>query len=294
MTLTRAQLDTLLNVRVPMGGAERSVRLRVPPAGDLLTLILERKVRTPERLAVLVPSELKRTIESIDGQPSNIELARAITRDMPAMVELLTARKRMLEVLSEEGVVYATCPHCRAWEAELSVVALTVALQAGPWPIIEDGAVLGVPALAEPLPRGTRPATLPAAARIRFVPPTHVVGLPAEVVGGVLGDADADQGRLVREAWNRWAPPGDERAPGRQQWRHDVPGFRAALRLAVALTSVEGATDPISPALIERMPVVDFYFLDTLHYVTHNVDVGPQTHAAITCEQCGARFLPVL
>jgi hypothetical protein len=292
--VTLTQLDTLLNVRVPLDDAKRAVRLRVPPAVDLLTLILEPKVRTPERLAVLVPSELKRLMESVDGQPATIELARAFARDMVATVELLTARKRLLEVLSEEGAVYATCPHCLAWEAELSVVALTVALQAGPWPIIEDGAVLGVPALADPLPRGTRPATPPAAARIRFVPPSHVLGLPAEITGGVLGDADAEQDRLVREAWSRWAPPDDERAPGRTQWRHDVPGFRAMLRLAVALTSVEGTSEPISPALVERMPAVDFYFLDTLHYVTHNVDVGPQTHAAITCEKCGARFLPVL
>jgi hypothetical protein len=111
--------------------------------------------------------------------------------------------------------------------------------------------------------------------------------------GGILGDLDADP-RRPREmaAWLRWAPSSAAPAPQHEDWNSGVPGFRAILRLSVALE--DGAKTPgaISPEIVEQMPVTDFFFLDQLYYLTHNVSVAsPQS--ALPCGRCGARFLPV-
>jgi hypothetical protein len=78
---------------------------------------------------------------------------------------------------------------------------------------------------------------------------------------------------------------------GREQWREDVPGFRAALRLSVALKYLDGLSGEITPEAVLQMPATDFYFLDNLHYLAHNVDITDEAKATIRCAQCGRPFV---
>ena len=293
MSTPAEHLRALLQLRIPFHGAEHEVELRVPSTGEIFPLLLEPQHRTPERMAVMFPAEFKRLVKAIDGQPMTIETARALYGEPESAGRIIAARNRLYEALAEQGRVFAQCPHCRQWEAELKLLALVVGLHAGPWPIIDERLFLAMPSLADPRPNGTRPPTLPRTSRLRFELPSHVVGLPAEAQTGILGDVDADGGRRERAAWERWVPPGTARAEGREMWREDVAGFRAMLRLSVALERLDGLVGEITPEVIARMPIVDFYFLDNLYYLVHNVDIASDTPLVIDCAQCGKRYLPV-
>jgi hypothetical protein len=150
-----------------------------------------------------------------------------------------------------------------------------------------------MPSLAKRRPKGARPPGAVCASRIRFELPSKVAGLPAEVGSGVLGDADRDNGAAELAAWQEWAPARSERAAGRQQWREDVPGFQAVLRLTVALDQLVGFSGTITPEVVLRMPMTDFCFLDTLYYLTHNVDVNGDREPEVKCGECAQTFLPV-
>jgi hypothetical protein len=294
MMLTQAELQRLLHPVIRFGGVERSVELRLPSCADILPLLMEPHLRIPQRLSTLLPSEFKRFLRTFDGRQADIEIARAIFADAEAAVGLLQARRQLLEAVAEQGLVFASCPHCRNWEARLSVVALTVALQAGPWPIVEDGLYLAMPSLCDPLPPGDRPSEPPPAARVRFDLPSRALDIPSGIGSGELQSADREHGRPLADAWKRWTGPAATSSPGREQWRPDVPGFRAMLRLSVALTQIDGRAEEASPGLIEAMPLADFYFLDTLHYVTTAADASGRSRTVIACERCGQSFLPIL
>ncbi len=48
----------------------------------------------------------------------------------------------------------------------------------------------------------------------------------------------------------------------------------------------------MTPETIERLPAVDFFFLDNLYHLAHDTAATPRI--AIPCKGCGARFLPLL
>jgi hypothetical protein len=287
------KFETLFHSGIQFQGRDCQVDLRVPRIGELFSLLLARHHRTPARLSVMFPAEFKRLVMSIDGKPMDIEQAHALYAEAQSAGQIVAARNRLFEVLSEQGRIFARCPHCSDWEAELSVIALTVALQAGPWPIVDERVFLAMPSLAERLSKGARPQGAVCSSRIRFELPSKVVGLPAEVGSGVLSDADRDNGAAELAAWQYWAPRESERAVGREQWREDVPGFRAVLRLTVALDQLDGSAGTISPEIVLRMPSVDFYFLDNLYYLTHNVDIAANNDPEVKCSSCAQIFLPV-
>jgi hypothetical protein len=281
--------DQLFHTRIVFEGRERQVELRVPRYGELFALILEPQHRTPERTSVMFPAEFKRLIKSIDGEPPSIEQARALYANAQAAGEIVAARNRLYETLSEQGRVFAQCPNCLNWEAEVSILALTTALQAGPWPIVDQRMYLAVPALGQHLPRTVRSRTVSGPASIRFELPSKIVGLPAPVSFGIIGNADRNDGSLEMAAWDRWVNA-EPNKPGREQWRDDIPGFRAALRLAVALERLDRFPGEITPEIVLEMPAVDFYFLDNLHYLAYNADVPDQTRITVNCERCKQPF----
>ncbi len=285
------RFESLFHARVQFQGREREVELRVPAFREIFPLILAPEHRTPDRMAVMFPAEFKRLIKSMEGGGLEVEHARALYADPQAAGQIVAARNRLFETIAEQGLTYLQCPHCFNWEAEVNVTALTTALQAGPWPIIDQRLFLAVPSLAQHLPRFSRKRRQPCSSRIRFQLPSSVIGLPAASRSGVLGDADAQDGALERAAWKRWTPSTELDKTGREQWREDVTGFRAALRLTAALKYLDGLSGEIAPEAVLQMPATDFYFLDNLHYLMHNVDITDEAKATIRCGRCGQPFL---
>ncbi|PWT95570.1 MAG: hypothetical protein C5B55_01120 [Blastocatellia bacterium] len=280
--------ESLFHVRILFQGRDRDIELRVPEYEEVFALILPPEHRSPERMSVMFPAEFKRLIKSMEGSSIDIEHARAIYADSQAAGQLVASRNRLFETLAEQGLIYMQCPHCLSWEAEVSVTALTTALQAGPWPIIDQRLFLAVPSLAQHFPKFLRTRQFPYSSRIRFQLPSTVVGIPAASRSGVLGYADAQHGAMERAAWQRWTP---SEVSGREQWREDVSGFHAALRLSVALQYLDGVSGEITPEAVLQMPAIDFYFLDNLHYLAHNVAITDEIKVSVRCEKCGQTFV---
>src|SRR5262249_51871778 len=92
------------------------------------------------------------------------------------------------------------------------------------------------------------------------------------------------------EAWARWAPDGVTPPAGFAHWRRDSPGFRAILRLTIALRALDDNHDP-TPRDVEALSIADFLVLDTCYQLVHYAD-QPQAEAlVVTCENCGAEYL---
>jgi hypothetical protein len=172
--------------------------------------------------------------------------------------------------------------------------ALVAGLHHAPWPIVHPNQiVLAAPSLATPWPIGKRPAGVATASRLRFELPSARLGFETELTAGVLGDLDLEDSDREVAAWNRWAPHDRKQPHERCNWTYYEPGFRALLRLAITIESLAGLDGEITPATLEPMPAPDFFFLDTLYYLTHTVDVPASTTLLQPCRGCGQRYLPV-
>jgi hypothetical protein len=288
------RLNDLLTTRFVLNGRPGEAGLRIPRTGDVLTLILEEPNRTRHFADLNLPVEIMRLIGSLNGRPICWKDAKEINDQPEALGAILAARNRLYDLLYEQGRAYFLCPHCGSWEAEFGLSVYALGLNASPWSFFEQGVLMLPPLSATLWPNGSRPADFTTSSRLRFELPTRRVGISSSASGGVLGSLDLDTG-LHREAaaWNRWSPEGKERPPERFDWRYANPGFRAMLRLAVALERID-AVDEITPETVGRLPIPDFLFLDVLYYLSHNVDVPPDTRLNIACEECGCRFLPTL
>ena len=283
--------------RLP-GGAE--LTLRVPTTRDIESLVLLPRIRSAERLAAVRPLLFFKMVARVDGAPITIEQADAWAADPAISTALLPRLQSFLDSGRRAGIAYAQCPGCRAWEARLDVAALGMALGAQLPPLFE-GEALAIPMLSHPLRRGHRPHGVPTTSRLRASLPSAVRGIDAPVREPVVGDiepvpqsvpagaAPVLPGRREVAAWAEWAPPDAPRPAGRDHWRHELPAFHAVLRLSLALDP-DGLGDP---ALVERMPAIDFWFLDALYWRSHAVDVNDPAPLAIRCGLCGAAFLPV-
>ena len=96
-------------------------------------------------------------------------------------------------------------------------------------------------------------------------------------------------------AWARWAPPDVERPEGRTWWRPRHPGFRAMLRLSVALRRLEQADGRViepTPESVERLYAADIHFLDLLYW--HACAANAPIDATVACQKCSTSFLPAL
>jgi hypothetical protein len=280
---------SLLHVSLPFEGRERRVELAVPPAGQLFPLISPPALWDSGNTPLALALEFKDLVRTLDGQPVTMERAHALVADDGARARLLDARNRLYEAAAAPGRVIVLCPVCRAREAALSPAVLAGALGVSPWPIVADGTHLALPYLADVDERGARPPGLPTAARVRFELPAHALGLEGSRAGGVLGETEPGPGR-AREiaAWERWVPE-----TGHPYRSHRVPGFRAVLRLALALERLNDVEGEVTPDVVATLPATDAFFLDNLYYLTHAVSVPTDTRSAIVCGACGALFLPV-
>jgi hypothetical protein len=278
-------------MRIRFDGGEHEVELRMPAMREIFPLLLPRMFRTPPRMQVLGPAEIQRIVSRVDGRPSDLPAARAIHGDRQAFVQYAAARTRWLEGFIETGVVRAECPHCRAWRADLTLLAYTIGLRVPFPPVADDAGYLELPFLAEVSPRGRRPPDLPLTSRLEFELPCRAQGLATRFSRGAF-----DRNVFDRESqlWAEWAPAEGTRPDGREQWRDDVPGFRAILRMSAALESLDGVDGPPTPDVVLDLALGDFLFLDNLYHLAYEVPVPTDQGLAVRCERCGGTFLPLL
>jgi hypothetical protein len=286
--ISASQLATLLQVRISLAGRDRLIELSVPTVRQIVPLILPPERRTSEQLRSRLTTEIQAVVKSVEGAPVDRAMADAICADPAALSAVLRARGSAFAALSERGRIYALCPHCRKRETEFSVFGLVAGLEDGPWPVTDVDGLIEIPALATLRPTGERPKDQARAAHIRLRMASAECGLSAGVESAVLGDVTAE---TDAQGWRQWAPSDVEQPDERFYWRYQNPAFRALLRLAVALRTIDERTD-VTPESIEALPIIDFFFLDSAYYLTHNVPVRAG-QLDIRCETCGGIFLPV-
>ena len=256
--------------------------MTLPTAGDVVPDIREPGRHTAEDLRYLVLD----VVGTVDGVVAGLTEADEIRADPVALAEVFGARNRLWSELRLRGRLRTLCPHCRDREATFSLSTPALVLMAAPPPIFTaDGMFPAIPVLTDPRPRGARRTDEPRAARLRVELPS---GGEAELRDV---DAESDDGVDLEElAWERWAPP--ERPPpaDHAHWRRASPGFRAILRMSVALRSLDGHQD-VSPGMVEGLSIADFGFLDACYYLTHYADQPRPDAMVVTCAGCGGRYL---
>lgn len=277
-------------LEVPLSG--RTGTLCVPTVAEIHSLIPTDAAHDPASLE-MIAALLMQSLLRIDGQSVSMKDARVLARDDEVVRTFLGALKQLLEVLRDQGKVIFVCPHCRSGERAECLSFLGLDLAARPWPIFQ-GPFLAMPSLSQPLPRGTRPASPPGVDVLRFELPSAALGLEGPFQFGTLGAVDPNPlSERDAAAWDRWAPRWTEPPPGRRSWATHKPGFRGLLRLALALEGGVAGLE-VDPALLERLPAPDWYFLDALYALAHNTRVPHLAQSGHPCPNCGKRFLPVL
>jgi hypothetical protein len=274
-------------LNLSFAGGAHTVELRMPTIGEIFPLLLARPLRSRDRMRVLGPAEIKRFIAKLDRRDCDIESARALQAEPAAFAQYAITRTRWLEAACEAGMMLAQCPHCRSWDADLAPLAYAIGLRHEFRPIADDDFYLTMPTLADPAPLGVRPPEVAKSSRLRFVLPCQ-----SQFSGGTFRIGDCSAAEV--EAWRRWAPADGPRAEGHEQWREDIAGFRAVLRLAVALETLGENAKPPGPADVMTLPLADFLFLDNLHFLLHDLAIPSDHGLLVQCGKCGRRFLPVL
>lgn len=278
-------IEPLLKTEIPIRGVPFPVTLRIPTAAQMLVTIHEPAERTEEIMEPVFVQEIHDLIATVGGRGITLDEAREIYYNVECFGAILHARNRLYQALAEQGRLFAHCPHCSASEIELDMVVLTLALRDGPWSIIDGGLFIALPSLAEERPRGKRPAGVPTAKQLRFATPSGRGELGGAISGGVLGDIDHDREREILA--------GREGSQVDRRLKSDTPGGRAAARLCAALESIDGVEGDINLEILNTMRAPDFFYLDNLFYLTHNVDVAEGSRMIMKCPGCGESFLPV-
>ena len=287
--MTTALANAPQDVRLTLDGREATAHLRMPDLEEMLLLWYLPATRTPERAAVAFPAEIERIVDTLDGETVERAEAAAIYADPAAFRDYLVARNAWLQITSERGMLYAQCPHCRGWEADLGPLALAAGLRTTFWPTVDADQWLAPPALALDDAVPLRDASTARSSRLRVALPSARIGHAAairEVVFARVPEpareqaAEAGRAELVRTDPGRY---GD--------WNSRFAGVRALLLLAARLDEVDGAA-PTLPALAE-LPLCDFLFIDNVYHLTHRIALPADSPLRLRCEACGGRFVPL-
>ncbi len=272
-------------LRIELAGRAHELLLREAETAEILPLLLD----TDQRFAAVVEGrlalEMQALIDTIDGEVPAEEQATAIVASPAALAAVCQARNAFYDALIASGRVLADCPHCPAGAVELDLLFYWLTLHLPPYRLFDEGVLMGHPALADPLPGGSRPPGLPLARAIRFRYPAEppLCGRLRPLVGAAS---------LAREesAWQALAAI--ERDDEHWHWTRRNTGFRAILRLSLGLAWSEGR--PATPAEIDRLPLGAYLFLDLLHFATTNVDARDPARLSVFCPACGGSFLPLM
>lgn len=271
------------SLQVSVAGESHLIELRVPAAGEVIPLFLDFDLRVESMIKATLMVELQGVIDTIDGELPTEDQIREIIADAEALAQVLHVRRGLYNFLAEQGRALAFCPYCPNRSVEIDLLFYWTGLRLPPWDFFDHGILMNPPSLASQLPSGDRPASLACASRLAYnypsVPPLN----------GFLDSLQTPEARAREElAWRQWAPTGTARPEGKSHWRQNNTGFRAILRLSVALDP------PASPSQVEDMPIGAFLFLDLLHFAANNVDVTDPDRLQVKCSNCERYFLPVL
>lgn len=272
-------------LRIELAGCLRELVLREAETAEILPLVLDPEQRFPAVVEGRLALEMAALIDSIDGEVPTEEQAQAIVASPPALAAVCQARNAFYDALIASGRALADCPHCPAGEVELDLLFYWLTLRLPPYRLFDQGVLMGHPALADPLPGGSRPAGRPLARLIRFRYPAEptLCGRLRPLVGPQSLAAAAS-------AWRALAAI--ERDDDHWHWTRRNTGFRAILRLSQGLSWADGRQ--ATPQEIDQLPLGAYLFLDLLHFATTNVDVSDPSRLSVSCPECGGAFLPVL
>ena len=113
--------------------------LQIPTTDDWVPLILEPAARTAHQLGIVLPMIVRACVKTWNGQPLDRARSNTLAADGEAMRAILSRMWGVLERMRETGRVFVQCPSCRAWEADLELIGLSLAVRAPTWPIFEGG-----------------------------------------------------------------------------------------------------------------------------------------------------------
>jgi hypothetical protein len=273
----------LTQLDLEMGGRTRHFRLREPTAGEVIGLVLDPDLRASDLVENRLALELYRVFEEPDWSE-----VKTWVRSPEILGPLLHARNRLYNHLADQGRALAECPFCDGPPVELDLLFYWMTLRLPKWDFFDRGVLMHLPSLSSKLPAGSRPDQPPRARRIGFTYP----GEPS-LHGQIHPLTNRNAASREEAYWERYVPEDADLPDQRAHWRRNSPGFRAILRLAVALSPDPHGRE-ITPADVDELPLGVFLFLDLLHFATVNVDVPNNPRAQVACRQCGQQFLPVL
>lgn len=279
-----SELKTLMRVTLPSRVGGRDVALHMPTMKDLNGLIPGDAAQDAAWLARLLPLVFESFVSRLDGSALTGPMSVAVAEDPELARALLVQIRTLLDTLRERGRVFALCPHCGRWEADVGMngYALTIA---EPLPSTFEGPFFATPSLASNLVAGARPP-LPRAARIRVEVPSLQLGIPSPVRMAVLHEIDQHPDQV--EQIDIDDDPYDDAYEGPV----DIPIRHGAVWTALA--RLGRALEPSLPDHeLEALPAVDFFFLDLVHYLVDRAPVRPDTAGRIRCARCEQQFIPV-
>lgn len=268
-----------------IAGRLHLAELQLPPVGEVVSLWMSPRLRNASHTAILRPAEIRRFLSGVDGQPPSIDLARAIAADGDAFAAYRTARDTALAQATEGGMIYAECPHCRNWEADLLPLALAVGLHVRFWPLVEPSGDLALPALANACDRALPDAAT--ASRLSFT-------LPRTSDNGARGVFASNDAVARLADWEMQSDHLFRESPDQaEDWETESPGWRALLRFGAIIADWPEPDKFNSLQALASVSLADFLFVDNIYYLTHCVAQPADAPLLLTCPRCDGRFQPL-
>ena len=273
-----------LELRV--GSQRHRLQVRLPPVGEVVSLWMVQHLRTPMLAEILQPAEVRRFLTTPEGEPISRALALSIASDPGALAAYRAARDDALMQATEGGIVFAECPHCRGWEADLIPLALAVGLHTRFWPVSDTAGSLAVPAFANPCDRSLQGELT--ASRLTFALPRMPDTSPrGQFAKPPEAPARYEYWKAQSEAFFRDHPDDVE------DWTPDSPGWIALLRFAAMMAAYPEPRSLASIPSLTKISLADFLFIDNIYYLLHCVPQPDDSPLRITCHNCGGMFQPL-
>jgi hypothetical protein len=279
-----------LAFEIPLLGERARVQMSLLPWSEVAAVSIRPETMAASRLPSYFASNLKGSIEAVDGKPLARAARQALEADPHAQAAFFARRFAIYEEIRAAGRVFARCPHCKSGEVEMSLLALGDAVGVMPPEMFSsDHIYFRAPASGPSRPTPTRSEQFSYAERIRCELPTKLLGLSRTGFdAGVLGRFRYER---YRELMARWETDGVN-VPAEQGWRtsrHE--GFCTTMWLIAALRETMPSGE-VTLETFEQLPGVDVYFLDASFHLAFEVEL-PAHARERACPTCARAFMPV-